>query len=113
MDELAAIGQAPVDARSIDMAPVSQRDEAFHCTPVAAAGNAAIVRVRKDVIECIRIIRRLDFTNQTRIDGTYDEHSKILKAVQRKRGAEAPYCLAPTLKPATSRCSKSHCTRFI
>lgn len=82
MDELAAIGQAPVEARSTDMAPVSQRDEAFHCTPVAAAGNAEMARVHKDVIECIRIIRRLDFTNQTRIDGTHVEHSKILKAVR-------------------------------
>ena len=93
MDELAAIGQVPVDARSTDMAPVSQWDEAFRSTPVAAAGNAAMARVHKDVIECIRIICRLDFTNQTRIDGTYDEHRKILKAVQLKRGAEAAILL--------------------
>lgn len=89
MDELAAIGRAPIDARGTDMAPVSQRDEAFHCTPVAAAGNAEMARVHKDVIERIRIICRLDFTNQTHIDGTYHEHSKILKALQRKRGPEA------------------------
>jgi hypothetical protein len=47
-----------------------------------------------DVTERIRIIRRVDFTKQARIDSTYEEHGKILKAVQRKRGDQAAICCA-------------------
>jgi DNA-binding GntR family transcriptional regulator len=93
LDELAAIWLVPVAERSTDMVQVSQWDEAFHCALVAAAGNAEMARVHKDVTERIRIIRRLDFTKQARIDATYDEHSKILKAVQRKRGDQAALLL--------------------
>jgi DNA-binding GntR family transcriptional regulator len=68
---------------------VSQWDEQFHCALVEAAGNSEIARVHKEVTDRIRIIRRLDFTKQARIDATYDEHAKILKAIQRKRGDQA------------------------
>ena len=47
----------------------------------------------RDVTDRIRIIRRLDFTKQARIDATYDEHAKILKAIQRKRGDQAAMLL--------------------
>lgn len=89
LDALAAIWLAPVAERSSDMAQVSQWDEQFHCQIVAAAGNGEMARVHREVTERIRIIRRLDFTQQLRIDATYDEHAKILKAVQRKRGDQA------------------------
>ncbi|KQP49724.1 GntR family transcriptional regulator [Pseudorhodoferax sp. Leaf274] len=89
LDALAAIWLVPPAERSSGMAEVSQWDEAFHCQIVAAAGNAEMARVHREVTERIRIIRRLDFTQQLRIDATYDEHAKILKAVQRKRGDQA------------------------
>ena len=41
----------------------------------------------------IRVIRRLDFTKQPRIDATYDEDAKILKAIQRRRGDQAAMLL--------------------
>jgi len=72
---------------------VSQWDEAFHSTLVAAAGNTEMVRVHREVTDRIRIIRRLDFTKQARIDATYDEHAKILKAIHRKRGDQAAMLL--------------------
>ncbi|PZP98776.1 MAG: GntR family transcriptional regulator [Variovorax paradoxus] len=89
LDALAAIWLVPPAERSSDMAQVSQWDEDFHCQIVAAAGNGEMARVHREVTERIRIIRRLDFTQQLRIDATYDEHAKILKAVQRKRGDQA------------------------
>ena len=46
-----------------------------------AAGNAEMARVHHDVTERIRIIRRLDFLKQMRIDATYEEHGKILRAI--------------------------------
>jgi len=93
LDALAAIWLVPMAERCTDMLEVSRRDEAFHCALVAAAGNAEMARVHKDVTERIRIIRRLDFTKQARIDATYDEHAKILKAIQRKRGDQAAMLL--------------------
>lgn len=93
LDELAAIWLVPLAQRSTDSLQVSQWDEAFHCTLVAAAGNTEIVRVHREVTDRIRIIRRLDFTKQARIDSTYDEHAKILTAIQHKRGDQAAMLL--------------------
>ena len=93
LDELAEIWLVGASNRSPDAKQVAQWDEAFHCTLVAAAGNLEMARVHRDVTERIRVIRRLDFTKQPRIDATYDEHSKILQAIQQKRGDQAALLL--------------------
>ncbi|MFM9880137.1 MAG: GntR family transcriptional regulator [Burkholderiaceae bacterium] len=93
LNELAAIWLVNAAARSADTLQVAQWDEAFHCDLVAAAGNPEIARVHRDVTERIRIIRRLDFTQQPRIDATYEEHGKILKAVRAKRADQAALLL--------------------
>ncbi|MGC4396324.1 GntR family transcriptional regulator [Hydrogenophaga sp. T2] len=67
--------------RETDPARVAAMDEAFHQALVRAAGNDELSRVHQDVTERIRIIRRLDFLKPVRIDATYDEHAKILRAV--------------------------------
>lgn len=71
----------PVAERSSDAAQVAAWDETFHETLVQAAGNPEMARVHHEVTERIRIIRRLDFLKQMRIDATYDEHAKILRAI--------------------------------
>jgi len=106
LDELAAIWLVPVAQRSSDAAKVSQWDEAFHCALVLAAGNAEIARVHREVTERIRIIRRLDFTKQARIDTTYDEHAKILKAIQRKRGDDAAMLLRAHIESSQAEVRK-------
>jgi DNA-binding GntR family transcriptional regulator len=93
LEQLTAIWLVAVADRSADTVQVAQWDEAFHCALVAAAGNAEMARVHRDVTDRIRIIRRLDFTKQARIDATYDEHAKILRAIQRKRGDQAAMLL--------------------
>ena len=93
LEQLGTIWLVPVAQRSADMAQVSKWDEAFHCSLVAAAGNPEMARVHRDVTDRIRIIRRLDFTKQARIDVTYEEHGKILRAIQRKRGDQASMLL--------------------
>ena len=93
LDVLVAIWLVSPAQRSSDSVQVAQWDEAFHCTLVAAAGNAEMARVHRDVTERIRVIRRLDFTKQPRIDATYEEHGKILGAIQRKRGDQAAMLL--------------------
>jgi len=93
LDALAAIWLVPVDQRSTDAAQVSGWDEEFHCQLVEAAGNQPMTRVHRDITDRIRIIRRLDFTQQPRITATYDEHAQILGAVLAKRGEQAAMLL--------------------
>jgi DNA-binding GntR family transcriptional regulator len=42
-----------------------------------------------EITERIRIIRKLDFTREPRIDATYDEHARILRAILTKRTEQA------------------------
>lgn len=106
LDELAAIWLAPLAQRSTDMVQVAQWDEAFHCALVAAAGNAEMARVHRDVTDRIRIIRRLDFIKQPRIDATYEEHAKILKAVRAKRGDQAAMLLRAHIETSQAEVRK-------
>jgi DNA-binding GntR family transcriptional regulator len=89
--ELQALKDAwlvPAAERLADGRAVGELDERFHAQLVAAAGNDEIGRVHREVTERIRIVRRLDFTRGDRIDATYAEHAKILRAViQRKTDA--------------------------
>ncbi|WP_454690573.1 GntR family transcriptional regulator [Achromobacter aloeverae] len=89
LDGLADIWLVAAEARCRDMAQVGLWDEAFHCTLVRAAGNDEMTRVHREVTERIRIIRRLDFTQRPRVEATYDEHARILRAVLAQRADEA------------------------
>ena len=106
LDQLTAIWLVPLAERSADTVQVAQWDEAFHCALVAAAGNAEMARVHRDVTDRIRIIRRLDFTKQARIAATYEEHAKILKAVQRKRGDQAALLLRAHIQTSQAEVRK-------
>lgn len=106
LDALAAIWLVPAAQRSEDPVQVAQWDEAFHCALVAAAGNAEMARVHRDVTERIRVIRRLDFTKAPRIDATYEEHAKILRAVQRKRADQAALLLRAHIQTSQSEVRK-------
>jgi DNA-binding GntR family transcriptional regulator len=79
----------PEDEREKDGRRVAQLDEEFHAGLVAAAGNAEMSRVHGEVTEKIRIIRRLDFTQDKRVDATYNEHAKLLKLVLRRKVTES------------------------
>ncbi len=106
LEQIAAIWLVPVAERSTDIRQVAQWDEDFHCSLVAAAGNAEMTRVHRDVTERIRIIRRLDFTKQARIDATYEEHAKILRAIQRKRGDPAVLLLRAHIQTSQAEVRK-------
>ncbi|MEZ5663042.1 MAG: GntR family transcriptional regulator [Burkholderiaceae bacterium] len=83
----------PASERSSDATQVAVWDEAFHETLVKAAGNAEMARVHHEVTERIRIIRRLDFLKQMRIDATYEEHAKILRAIIARKADRAELLL--------------------
>jgi DNA-binding GntR family transcriptional regulator len=106
LEALAAIWLVPAAQRSTDAREVSGRDEEFHCSLVAAAGNAEMARIHREVTERIRIIRRLDFTKPARIDATYDEHAKILRAIQRKRGDQAVMLLKAHIESSQAEVRK-------
>jgi DNA-binding GntR family transcriptional regulator len=85
LDELKAAWLVPASERLEDPKRVGALDEAFHATLLAATGNEEMARVHQEVTDRIRIVRRLDFTRPDRVDATYQEHAKILRAViQRK-----------------------------
>ncbi len=104
--QLAAVWLVPPEQRSTDAAQVAAWDEAFHCALVQAAGNAEMARVHREVTERIRIIRRLDFTQQMRIADTYEEHAKILRAVTRKRGDQAALLLTAHISTSQAEVRK-------
>lgn len=54
------------------------RDEGFHMALAAGGGNAVLAAYLGDVNEHIHIVRRLDFSEATRVDHTYAEHHEIL-----------------------------------
>lgn len=85
---LKKIWLVPKAEREQDDRRVSQLDERFHTSIVAAAGNAEMSRVHAELTEKLRIIRRLDFTQGERIDATYQEHGKILQLLLRRKAAE-------------------------
>jgi len=93
LEALKAIWLVPVAERLTDARQVGANDEQFHATLVRAAGNDETARVHWDVTERIRIIRQLDFTRQDRIEATYTEHAKILRAVIQRKADQAQLLL--------------------
>ena len=89
LNALAAIWLVPEAQRDSNGRRVAQLDEQFHAGLVSSAGNAEMTRVHADLTEKIRIIRRLDFTQPTRVQATYQEHGKLLNLVLRRKSTEA------------------------
>lgn len=93
LESLKAIWLVPAAERLDDARQVGMLDESFHATLVRAAGNAEMARVHWDVTERIRIVRHLDFTRADRIEATYMEHAKILRAVMQRKVDQAQLLL--------------------
>lgn len=85
LDELKAAWLVPASERLDDPEAVSALDEAFHENLVAAAGNRELARMHHEITERIRIVRRLDFTQRPRVEATYAEHARILRAVLQRK----------------------------
>ena len=85
---------------------VADCDEQFHLAIVKAAGNPEIARVHEGVTERLRIIRRLDFAQPTRVDATYNEHAQILKALLRRRADQAVMLLRAHIETSQAEVRK-------
>jgi DNA-binding GntR family transcriptional regulator len=86
---LAAVWMVAPEERLNEGDEVGRLDEAFHALLVQGGGNREMARVHREITERIRIIRRLDFTKRARVEATYDEHARILRAITRRRAEEA------------------------
>ncbi|MFY9510891.1 MAG: GntR family transcriptional regulator [Rubrivivax sp.] len=106
LEELKAIWLVPVAERLSDGREVGALDEQFHATLVRAAGNDEIARVHWDVTERIRIIRRLDFTRGDRMEATYVEHGKILRAVMQRKADAATLLLRTHIEQSKAEVRK-------
>lgn len=106
LDALKAVWLVPAAERLDDARAVGALDEAFHATLVGAAGNAEIARVHQDVTDRIRIVRRLDFTRPDRIEATYAEHSKILRAVIQRKADQARLLLKSHIEQSKTEVRK-------
>ena len=93
LEALKAFWLVPPGERLSDPDIVGAHDEEFHAVLVRAAGNAEMARVHSDVTDRIRIVRRLDFTREARIDATYVEHAKVLRAVMQRKLDQAQLLL--------------------
>ena len=106
LEALKAAWLVPVAERLTDGREVGALDEQFHATLVRAAGNDEIARVHWDVTERIRIIRRLDFTRSDRIEATYTEHAKILRAVIQRKLDQAQLLLRSHIEQSKAEVRK-------
>lgn len=70
-----------IEQRTNDSGEVAMLDENFHYGLVECNKNQEMIRIHRDVCERLRIIRRLDFTQEGRIEATYNEHSTILQLI--------------------------------
>jgi len=106
LELLKDIWLVPVAERLTDARQVGANDEQFHATLVRAAGNDEMARVHWDVTERIRIIRRLDFTRPDRIEATYTEHAKILRAVIQRKADQAQLLLKTHIEQSKAEVRK-------
>jgi DNA-binding GntR family transcriptional regulator len=106
LEALKAVWLVPPGERLGDARSVGAHDEQFHATLVRAAGNAETARVHWDVTERIRIIRRLDFTRPDRIEATYLEHAKILRAVMQRKPDQAQLLLKTHIEQSKAEVRK-------
>ncbi|MDE8346147.1 MAG: GntR family transcriptional regulator [Acidocella sp.] len=80
---LEAIWTVAEAAREQEPGRLTQLDEGFHRALVEAAGNREMAAIHRDITDKIRIIRRLDFFKESRVDATYSEHARILRTLRR------------------------------
>lgn len=106
LDDLKTIWLTPKEKRIADAARVAQLDEEFHARLVSSAGNPEMAKLYEGVIQRIRIIRRLDFTQGERVEMTYEEHARILRAILRRRSDQAALLLKAHIEASKSEVRK-------
>lgn len=106
LEDMKEIWLVPEDKR-LDNGPiVCDLDEQFHTTLVAATGNRELARIHNDVCERLRIVRRIDFTQEARLTATYQEHAEILRAIIKRRSDAAALLLKTHIEASKAEVRK-------
>ena len=106
LEALQSTWLVPAAQRISDARDVAALDEAFHQGLIAATGNMEMVRVHRDITEKIRIIRRLDFTQPSRIKATYEEHGEILRQLRKRKVSQATMMLRSHIEASKAEVRK-------
>jgi DNA-binding GntR family transcriptional regulator len=106
LDTLKAVWLVPVAERLDRADRVARLDEEFHTTLVEGAGNRELARLHHEVTEKIRIVRRLDFTQSPRVEATYQEHARILRAVVQRKADQAQLLLRSHIETSKAEVRK-------
>lgn len=103
---LSDVWLVPQENRITDVVRLSMHDEEFHNKLVEASGNAEMARLHHDITERIRVIRRLEFIKELRIEVTYQEHAKILTAIIERNSSTAKELLRMHISLSKSEVKK-------
>ncbi|NKF23582.1 GntR family transcriptional regulator [Solimonas marina] len=106
LEPLCKVWMAPLEARPQEGRDIAELDERFHEHLVESTGNDEMARIHHDVTERIRIVRRLDFTMDRRIEATYAEHSKILNVLLSRRTEHAQQLLRTHIEESKAEVRK-------
>lgn len=106
LDDLKRIWLVKPEDRLEDGPSVCALDERFHEQLVEATGNQEMARIHHDITERLRIIRRIDFTQQKRIEATYEEHAKILRTIIERRAEEVKSLLKTHIEASKAEVRK-------
>lgn len=94
------------EGRTNNSVQMEARDETFHVALATGGGNHALAHYLKDVNNHIRIVRRLDFTDSSRIDRTYEEHYEIVQHLLRRDLEAAQQLMASHIR-RSEECARS------
>ncbi len=106
IDDLKRVWMVPREDWLSDPVTVSLLDERFHEILVEAAGNHEMARIHHDLTERLRIIRRLDFTYQRRIEATYGEHAEVLRCIVKRRAEQAQWLMKSHIEASKAEVRK-------
>ncbi|WP_159322549.1 GntR family transcriptional regulator [Spiribacter roseus] len=67
-----------------DVSRIARLNWEFHAGIVALSGNSQLLQLHRDVLERVEVVQRLDFTEEDRIETTYDEHRAVIDALFRR-----------------------------
>lgn len=83
---------------SIDVEVMAERDESFHIALAEGGGNYVLADYLQRINHSIHIIRRLDFTENQRVDLTYIEHYAICQHLLRRDIVSAQQALSQHIR---------------
>jgi DNA-binding GntR family transcriptional regulator len=82
----------------VDVETMSARDESFHIALAEGSGNLVLADYLQRVNQTIHIIRRLDFTNDMRVDLTYKEHHAICQHLIKRDAVAAQQAMTQHIR---------------